>query len=224
MKKGYIILIILLACISCTQDAKWEVAEFYMAETISILTPTTAQVTLHVDTLAKPMVEAIEMNYAPESDRINSKTVLLTNETNFTVVLADLITDQQYYVSYNVIPSYLQQKEYTSSFVAHCNALPEVVTGVADNLTPTSAQLNGIVRKGISDYTITEYGFYYSLLQTGEYERHKVQCGENSDGCSFNAKIDTLRAGATYYYYAYATNCNGIVYGDTLTFTLPKTY
>lgn len=209
---------------ACTQDARWKSAEFQIKETITVLTPNMVQISLDFDDAVKQMIEGVEVHCTPENDPANVISIQLTKELGFTFVQTDFISEQRYNVTYLITPSYLQQREYISSFVTHCNALPKVVTGIADDLTPVTANLHGIVEKGVSGYTITEYGFYYSLLPTGEYERHKVMCGKNSDGCSYSAPIDTLRAGATYYYYAYATNCNGIIYGDTLTFTLPKTY
>ena len=224
MKKGYVILIIALVCMACTQDAKWEPAEFQMAETISVLAPRLVQISVDFNASIKPLVESVDVRCAPENDPTNILLFQLTKEAGFTFVQSDFIPEQQYTISYRIHPSYLQQREYTSSFVTHCNALPEVVTSEADELTPVSALLHGSVAKGVSGYAITEYGFYYSLLPTGDYERHQVKCGENSEGGAYSAAINTLRAGATYYYYAYATNMNGIVYGDTLTFTLPRTY
>lgn len=224
MKKGYVILIIALVCMACTQDAKWEPAEFQMAEIISVLTPNTVQVSLEFDSSVEPMIESVEVCCTPENDPTNILLFQLTKEADFTIIQSDFIPEQQYTISYTINPSYLQQREYTSSFITHCEALPEVVTCEADELTPVSALLHGSVAKGVSGYAITEYGFYYSLLPTGDYERHQVKCGENSEGRMYSASINTLRAGATYYYYAYATNMNGIVYGDTLTFTLPRTY
>ena len=224
MKKGYIQLIISLVCMACTQDAKWEHLELQMQETISVLTPSIVRITLDFDTMVKPMIESVEIYFAPEDTLAESKYVKLTNADDFTTILSDFVPEHRYNISYWITPSYLQQKNYISSFITHCNALPEVITGLEDELTPVSAKLRGSVEKGMSGYPITEYGFYYSLLKTGEYERHKVKCGDNSEGCTFEATINTLRAGATYYYYAYATNINGIIYGDTLSFTLPRTY
>lgn len=223
MKKATYILI-MLACVACTRDAKYEVAELRLAESVSILTPTTVQLSLDFDASSKPLIDSVEVRYASEDTPEDIHSVYLTKDAEFTIVLSGFTPDKQYTVSYWIRPSYLQQKEYKSSFVTHCNALPETTTGMADHLTPVSAKLHGSVAKGVSEYMISEYGFYYSLLQTGEYERHQVKCGENTEGCTFSADINTLRAGATYYYYAYSVNVNGIAYGDTLSFTLPKTY
>lgn len=224
MKKILIILITTLFSIGCTQDTEWNAAELQIKESISVLSPSMVQISLDFDIAVKQMIESVEVQCTPENYPTNVISIQLTKEMDFTCVQTDFIPEQRYNVTYLINPSYLQQKEYISSFVTHCNALPKVVTNNADNLTPVTANLHGLVEKGVSGYTITEYGFYYSLLPTGEYERHKVMCGKNSDGSSYSATIDTLRAGATYYYYAYATNCNGIIYGDTLSFTLPKTY
>ena len=224
MKKIYFTLIIIFACIACTRDAEWTAEELYVEEIISVLTPSTVQITLDFAAAVKPMIESVAVSCAPEDNATNTKSFLLNKENNFTVVVTDFIPEQRYNVAYTITPSYLQQKEFVSSFVTHCNALPEVVTGIADELTPVSAKLHGSVEKGMSGYTIEEFGFYYSLLPNGEYERHQVKCGENSNGEAFSATINTLRAGATYYYYPYSTNVNGISYGDTLSFTLPRTY
>ena len=224
MRKKLFILAAAFICFACTKDAKYEVAELHLVETISVLNPSTVQMSLDFDASSKPLVESVEVCYSPENNPEDSKSAQIGRDAGFTIVIENFIPEQRYSVSYKITPSYLQQKDYISSFVTHCNALPESNTGIADNLTPVSAKLHGSVAKGTSGYIINEYGFYYSLLQTGEYERHQVKCGENSDGCSYSADINTLRAGATYYYYTYATNVNGITYGDTLTFTLPKTY
>ena len=223
MKKATYILI-MLACVACTRDAKYDVAELRLTESVSVLTPSTVQLSLDFDASSKPLIDSVEVRYASEDAPEDIRSAYLTKDAEFTIVLTGFIPDKQYNTSYWITPSYLQQKEYTSSFVAHCNALPEAKTEIADYLTPVSARIHGSVAKGVSEYIISEYGFYYSLLQTGEYERHQVKCGESSEGCSFSTTINTLRAGATYYYYAYATNCNGTTYGDTLTFTLPSTY
>lgn len=222
--KRAIYLLMILACAACTRDAKYEVAELRLTESVSVLTPTAVQLSLDFDAVSKTMIDSVEMRYTPEDNPDEIHSAQLTRDANFTIVLSGLTTDKQYNISYWITPSFLQQKEYNSSFVTHCTALPNATTGQADNLTPVSAKLHGSVTKGVSEYMISEYGFYYSLLKTGEYERHQVKCGENTDGCSFAADINTLRAGATYYYYVYAVNVNGIAYGDTLSFTLPKTY
>lgn len=223
MKRAIYILII-FACTACTRDAKYEPTELRIKEYISVLTSTTVQIHLDFDPSSAPLIDSVEIRYYLEKSPEDIHSVQLTKDANYTTVLYGFIPDQQYNISYWISPSYLQQKEYLSSFVTHCEALPEVVTGDVSQLTPVSAKLQGSVAKGVSGYLITEYGFFYSLLKTGDYERHQLKCGENTDGCSFSAQINSLRAGATYYYYAYAINTNGIAYGDTLTFTLPQNY
>ena len=222
MKKTCFTLIVVLAFFSCNRDPQWESSEWSYEEQIEVLTPTSVLLTLRFDDNIKPLITGVNVRY--RNNTFSSQIVEMQKNNEFTAFIGNLEREKEYHIEYLIEPEYLRQRKYESSFVAHCDALPIAKTGKADELTPVSAMIYGKVETGVSEYKIDGYGFYYSLLQTGEYERHQVRCGGNSTGADFKAQLSLLRAGATYYYYAYATNANGTAYGDTLSFTLPTNY
>ncbi|MDR1226864.1 MAG: DUF1566 domain-containing protein [Prevotellaceae bacterium] len=105
--------------------------------------------------------------------------------------------------------------------VRKASPLPVVSTLPATNVTANAATLNGkIENKG--EPAFTERGFVYSntfqnpTVEDGAATTTKrVVSGTSTD---FSANIASLTAEATYYVRAYATNSNGTVYGESLSF------
>jgi hypothetical protein len=99
--------------------------------------------------------------------------------------------------------------------------LPQVSTLPATNVTATTATINGkIENKGEPAYT--ERGFVYSnTFQNPTVEddasatTKRVVSGTSVD---FSANIAGLTTETTYYVRAYATNSNGTVYGESVSF------
>jgi len=138
-----------------------------------------------------------------------------------TIEITNLDSDATYHVRYLVKPEYLQPIR-TSSFQTIYYKLPTATTISATDITPVSAKLSGSADKTDS-YEIIDKGIIYTLVINDSTWNNRISC-QSVDQAVFTAQAENLRAGATYYFFAYATNRIGTAYGDTLTFTTPKTY
>ena len=86
----------------------------------------------------------------------------------------------------------------------------------ASSITTDSAVLNGdITSAGSSD--ITAYGFLWGTSQ-GSIST-TVQVGTNNQSGAFTSTLNSLTAGTTYYFEAYATNSQGTADGAVMSFT-----
>ena len=97
--------------------------------------------------------------------------------------------------------------------------VPTVITNAADNITASSARLNGDANG--QGYTLTERGFYYGSSNSSMTE--KVVSNGTGDG-AYASFITDLNPGSTYYFKAYAKSPMGTVYGQTLSVQTLATY
>ena len=101
------------------------------------------------------------------------------------------------------------------------NAVPTVVTGTANVLTPNKATLNGTIT-AFGCTSPYDFGIVYSGIDgfTPGYGT-KVRKFD-VPGTDYSVDLNSLVEGATYYYRAYAKNDGGIAYGAQETFTMPS--
>ncbi len=144
--------------------------------------------------------------------------------TNFTYSISSLSPNTTYY--YRAVSSNGQGTTYGSTYTFVTNSstgtyggtLPVVTTSGANGITSTAAVLNGFVTpNGNTTYAWFEYGRSQSLGFT---------VGNQDVGSSFTSRIYSATAvnlvpNSTYFYRAVASNQNGIVYGNLMTFSTP---
>ncbi|NPV92741.1 MAG: leucine-rich repeat protein [Firmicutes bacterium] len=97
---------------------------------------------------------------------------------------------------------------------------PVVKTSAATSITSDAAVLNGSITSD-GGYGITNYGFFWGTSSGSLTNRLDV--GSNNQSDAFTAKLDSLTAGTTYYFKAYAANSKGTAYGSVLNFTTTGT-
>jgi len=135
-----------------------------------------------------------------------------TSDSNWTAIdgvlsitLSDLTGSTAYeYQAYAVTAS---GTFYGSILTFTTLVAPTVVTGLATNVTQTSASLSGTTTAGSE--TITSRGFEYKKESEIDWTVVNV----------IPAAISGLTGGITYQYRAYAVTASGTFYGATLTFT-----
>ena len=220
--KQYLIFIMAFVLVACEKDAKWGHEDYDTSETIVTLRHG-AYIALEWTENCRDLVREVVVEYSLNQtfDTVQSK-LMNFNGSVWETAISNLEESQTYYMRYVVSPVYLTPKQSTSSFVTENHSTPNVITYPATNITATSAQLYGSVTLSYDNYEITERGFYYSLAPESDFERKQFLCGSGEG--YFNLAINTLRANATYYFWAYAVNINGITYGDTLTFNTLNPY
>lgn len=225
MKTRYLIYYVALIGLTtaCTADPKWSPQVLTYSESI-VTGWTSANVILLPDSQSAKLVKGLEIQYSTSSDLQDALSLAATPREDgyWQCYLTDLKDSCQYYLSYRFYPDYLQPVEHTSSFCTTPYPAPDVTTKNATAITATTATLSGSATTIAGNDPITERGFYYSLLREGEIGRKQVAC-ESGEG-DFSVEISALRANATYYYVAYAVNCHGIAYGDTLQFNTLNPY
>ena len=208
---------------SCESDRKWSPQTLTYSELI-VPSWTSADVSLSIDEQSNALTQNVEIGYSQHEDFSEANFLPMTrNEQNqWSASLTGLQDSAHYFVSYRFTPSYLQSQVEASSFRTLPLPPPVVETKSVLNITATTADIYGNVQVGESNDSITERGFYYSLLREGEFVRKQISCGKGVG--EFSASINALRANATYYYVAYAINKHGIAYGDTLQFNTLNPY
>jgi hypothetical protein len=93
---------------------------------------------------------------------------------------------------------------------------PVVVTSSVDNITKTSAILNGEVTYD-GGGTVTVRGFVWGTTENPSLEDNVIESG---DGVGvFVETLDGLSKNTTYHVRAFATNSYGTAYGDNISFT-----
>lgn len=225
MKKIYLLYYLLLVSIltACEADPKWEQQVLTYTDSFASSWNTT-DVCLIVDEQSNALTQRIEIGYSLNEDFSGERFASMTrNEQGQWIArLTELKDSSTYYVHYHFTPSYLQPEVRASSFQTKPYPKPIVHTYNATAISATTAVLIGKAELGESNDSILERGFYYSLLREGDYERYQVKCGSGSG--TFYVTIAALRANATYYFVAYATNEHGVAYGDTLQFNTLNPY
>ena len=131
----------------------------------------------------------------------------------FTGSLTGLSLNSTYYIRAYAINSlgigYSEQRSFTTK-----NGLATVTTGTATT-TATSIAVGGIVTDN-GGYAVTERGVCYSSTNSEPMITDAFVAGGKGNG-EFSVSITGLSASTTYYIRAYATNENGISYGETIT-------
>ena len=94
---------------------------------------------------------------------------------------------------------------------------PTVITGTASNVTITSAKLSGYISNN-GGAPIISSGFVYG---TSQDDLSMSVDGDVSSG-TYDMTIDGLLGDTTYYYRAYATNSEGVGYGEIRSFSTPS--
>lgn len=221
MKRQLCIYILFLLLAACTADPDWQHIDCTTTETVAT-SRHEAHITLVWDKESAGLVTDVVVEYALDEHFTNSQqSGMAKNNGGWEAAISGLQDDRIYHIRYHVTPAYLQPQQAVSSFRTVNPDTPSVQTKAATDITATAVVLHGIVSV-YDNYEITERGFYYSLLKTGDYERKQIKCGKGEGG--FEAAITALRADATYYFVAYAINKNGIAYGDTLQFSTLNPY
>lgn len=93
--------------------------------------------------------------------------------------------------------------------------MPSIVTSEVSEILSSGARLNGAVTKD-GGKPVTDRGFCYSLKSSPTVKDNKVSVGTGLG--TFTKTIEKLNYATTYYVRAYATNENGIAYGDEKNF------
>ena len=138
-----------------------------------------------------------------------------TDVEGYTGELSNLTISTKYYVrAYAVNPrgtSYGDNLEFTTT-----NGLPGVTTVSSESINGTSAVINGKIDDNGGSPT-TSYGFAYAETANPTIDGFKLEIGTDGTG-DYNGKITSLKASTKYYVRAYATNVNGITYGNEISF------
>lgn len=221
-KLAYIIIIIGLFA-NCTNDPSWGDCAQMIEYQEEILTKQhSANLTVTFEGDIADAISEVVLEFSKEESFSNAQlTPMNYLNRQATIEINNLDSDATYYVRYLVEPEYLQPVR-TSSFQTIYYKLPTATTISATDITPVSAKLSGSADKSDS-YEIIDKGIIYTLVLNDSTWNNRLSC-QSVDNVVFTALAENLRAGATYYFFAYATNRIGTAYGDTLTFTTPKTY
>ncbi|MFZ5642696.1 MAG: chitobiase/beta-hexosaminidase C-terminal domain-containing protein [Bacillota bacterium] len=104
-------------------------------------------------------------------------------------------------------------------FTTTSAALPKVVTSPATGVNVDTATLNGaITDNGGAD--IADSGFLWGTFDQLGKNMNKVHVPPGSGG-SLTFNLNGLEKNTKYYFYSYATNAAGSIYGDLLSFETP---
>jgi len=222
MKRRFLILSLLsLTLIACEQDPQWDYKKIVINETIKAK-QTSALISIDFDAEVCYAISRVELTYwqAGAQQRTTKRMAVTKNHAQIELIgLEHETTYMIEYALFNLQSVQLALKNSTSSFITINPALPKIYVPKATVISPTSAVLSGNAQQGDS-YDITDRGFIYGLALDSEIGRDQISCGKGNG--TFSTEVQALRAGATYYYCAYATNRNGTAYSDTLTFQTPS--
>jgi uncharacterized protein (TIGR02145 family) len=145
---------------------------------------------------------------------------IATNITTQYFMVNDLIPNTKYYWSITGWDSISPCKIFstsTISFITKGTTTPVVLTKPVTKFNSTSVTIGGeIIDNG--DDLITEYGIYWSVLQSPVLTGVKRRIGRGTG--AFSDTISGLNQNTTYYVKAYATNSAGTSFGAELSFSL----
>lgn len=96
------------------------------------------------------------------------------------------------------------------------NGLPQVTTGSVSNITATTAVCSGNVTSD-GGFNVTARGICWNTVGNPTISGNHTTDGTGTG--NFSGSMTGLTAGATYHVRAYATNTNGTVYGEEVTFS-----
>ena len=151
----------------------------------------------------------------------NTKKIVATGSGTAGIFYADItgltVNTLYYFRAYainNEVPKYGEQRTFTPKAV-----LPSVITLSATNVAANTATLNGELEYP-GDPPCTERGFVYSSSFQNPSVNDDASVTKKIviTGGAFSANISGLTAETTYYVRAYASNSEGIAYGQTVSF------
>ncbi len=152
----------------------------------------------------------------PNPTTSNSKVVSGSGKGAFTCNLTDLQEGTIYYVRAYAInekgTAYGEEKSFTTTAIT----VPTVITSSVNNISYTSATIDGTVTDD-GGATVTERGVVYSTTPNPTTSNSKVVSGSGKG--SFTCNLSDLQDGVTYYVRAYAVNEKGTAYGEEKSFT-----
>jgi len=147
--------------------------------------------------------------------------VIEVNGVNISSQATNLERNTTYYMrAFFVNPT----GEYYGNEIEFTTAIGEIniATKTIENITLNSATSGGIINDD-GDGTILNKGICWSTSQNPTIDDNHIE--DNTNSYDFNLEITGLQENTTYYVRAYATNENGITYGNEETFkTLAPTY
>jgi hypothetical protein len=134
----------------------------------------------------------------------------------FTSNITGLIAGQTYYIRAYATNS--NGTAYSNELNFRTLVAPTVTTQSVTDIAATTATGNGnITDLGVPDPT--EYGVCWNTTGAPDTNDSKTTEGTASSTGAFTSSITGLSAGITYYVKAYATNTQGTVYGNEVSFT-----
>lgn len=146
----------------------------------------------------------------------NNKVVCGSGKGSYTCNLSNLQEVTTYYVRAYAInqkgTAYGEEKSFTTKAIT----VPTVITSSVNNISYTSATIDGTVTDD-GGATITERGVVYSTTPNPTTSNSKVVGGSGKG--SFTCNLSNLQVGVTYYVRAYAANQRGTAYGEEKSFT-----
>lgn len=129
------------------------------------------------------------------------------------------ITNLQASTTYNVRAfatnqagtTYSEQHTFTTT-----NGLPTITTAAVSNVTAVSAVCGGTISDN-GGFNVTARGVCWNTMGNPDLNGSHTTNGTGNG--TFSANLSNLTPGTTYHVRAYATNSNGTVYGDDVTFS-----
>ena len=155
----------------------------------------------------------------PNPTTSNSKVVSGSGKGSFTCNLNDLQVVTTYYVRAYAVnekgTAYGEEKSFTTKAIT----VPTVITSSVNNISYTSATIDGTVTDD-GGATVTERGVVYSTTPNPTTSNSKVVSGSGKG--SFICNLSNLQEVTTYYVRAYAVNQKGTAYGEQQSFMTKK--
>ena len=152
----------------------------------------------------------------PNPTTSNSKVVGGSGKGSFTCNLSNLQDGVTYYVRAYAVnqkgTAYGEEKSFTTKAIT----IPTVITSSVNNISYTSAIIDGTVTDD-GGATVTERGVVYSTIPNPTTSDSKVISGSGKG--SFTCNLSNLQAVTTYYVRSYAVNQKGTAYGEEKSFT-----
>ena len=146
----------------------------------------------------------------------DNKVIYGSGKGAFSCNLTDLQDGVTYYVRAYAVNqkgiAYGEEKSFTTTAIT----VPTVITSSVNNISYTSATIDGTVTDD-GGATVTERGVVYSSTPNPTTSNSKVVSGSGQG--AFTCNLTDLQDGVTYYVRAYAVNEKGTAYGEGTSFT-----
>lgn len=134
---------------------------------------------------------------------------------SFTASITNLQASTTYYVrafaTNQAGTTYSEQHTFTTT-----NGLPTITTAAVSNVTAVSAVCGGTISDN-GGFNVTARGVCWNTMGNPDLNGSHTTNGTGNG--TFSANLSNLTPGTTYHVRAYATNSNGTVYGDDITFS-----